>query len=61
MRAPRGAQRGPELSEGLNDSRKAKGIKKKAKGHPSDFGGELLGEIIAKVSKFPSTMVSLGS
>ena len=26
MRGPRGAQRGPELSEGLNDSRKAKGV-----------------------------------
>ena len=55
------AQRGPELGEGLYNSWKAKGVSNKAKGHPSDLGGKLLGKIIVKVSEFPPTMVSLRS
>ena len=59
-RGPKGDLTGPELGKGLNDSWKAKSVSKKAKGHPSKLGWELLAEIIADVSEFPPAMVSLG-
>ena len=52
QKGPRGAQRGPELGEGLNDSWKAKVFQKKAIGHPSYLAGELLGKIMSSLGSW---------